>query len=158
MTGVLTLGGENKQNLSIMLLDYNGTTQRHRMWMGYANGSGTFYLYDNTTNKALIQQPTSGIAVFNGKFDQETSGTAIDTTALPADGTHVLTVPVNMATTDYIVVASVQWMTNIGAIKIGITQKTKTSFKIAIYNSSSSQFAANSIKIDWIARARLQSN
>lgn len=66
MSGSLQIGGQNKQNLNITLLDYNGTTERHKVWMGFANSNGSFYIWDNTRNKSLLQVSTSGDVYFDG--------------------------------------------------------------------------------------------
>ncbi len=66
MTGHLQLGATGSHDLAIHFNDYNGNTLRHKVWMGTANNSGTFYLWDNTLTKAIITQGVSGNATFDG--------------------------------------------------------------------------------------------
>ena len=68
MTGDLTI---QKANASLAWRDMNGNTERRRIWEGFANSNGNFYLYDGTKNSAIISAPLNGIPQFNGELKAE---------------------------------------------------------------------------------------
>lgn len=74
INGNLTVKGyltSQQDSAACILLDMNGDTERRRAWIGMANG-GTFYIYDNTKNRAIIEYPLAyNIPVFHGMIGAE---------------------------------------------------------------------------------------
>lgn len=59
----------------------SSSTSTRYIWMGYANGANSFYLWDSTNSKSIITSTAAGVNTFNGTANQAeivyTSSTAI---------------------------------------------------------------------------------
>lgn len=63
MTGALSI---KRANPTMNFIDMNGTTERHKVFAGFANSGGDFYIYDNTQSKGVLVSKASGEVYVNG--------------------------------------------------------------------------------------------
>ena len=57
MTGNLTI---QKANAATTWIDMNGNVQRRKVWEGFANSTGEFFLYDATLNRHILRSGVNG--------------------------------------------------------------------------------------------------
>ncbi len=63
MAGNLTVKSSNP---SLTFIDMNGSTERHKVFAGFANSGGDFYIWDNTQNKAVLVSKANSEIYVNG--------------------------------------------------------------------------------------------
>lgn len=77
MTGNLYMGTTDQVNgrhICFNGKNSDGTATRY-VWMGFANGVNSWYLYDSTNSKSIIHSDNSGINTFYGNATTATSAT-----------------------------------------------------------------------------------